>query len=189
RGVSANQGRGILRQLRMSRAGENVFETSAPAAPTWRSFVTTGLIYGLLLAVFWTIARFFRLRALDDYPLSTFLSFALLFAPYWFFGFGIGDLIRDVLPKGMWRVLFSALLAWPYFVLEVPRHNLQWTMAVTLFAIPVLVSLVLDSWCKPGNWADWAVLAALGVLIDFGLLNSAWPFRDSAAVWPAGLGG
>lgn len=173
----------------MSRAGENVFEPSVPVAPTLRSFAVTGLIYGGLLAIFWTIARFFRLRALDDYPLSTLLSFALLFAPYWFFGFGIGDLLRNLLSKRLWRILCSALLALPYFALEAPRDNFQWTMGTTLVVIPVLTCVVLDIWPKPANWADWSVLAAFGLFIDFGLLNSAWPFRETSAVWPAGLGG
>ena len=62
-------------------------------------------------------------------------------------------------------------------------------MGGTLLTVPLLVSLVLEIWPKPANWADWCVLAALGLLIDLGLLSSAWPFRNSAAVWPAGLGG
>ena len=41
----------------------------------------------------------------------------------------------------------------------------------------------------PANWADLAVLLLVGLLIDLGLLSTAWPFGTPVSVWPAGLGG
>ncbi len=140
--------------------------------------------------MFWLVARFFHLKALDEYPLSTFLSFALLFAPYWFFGFGAAEPLRARLKTPAARIAASALLALPYFVLEIPRGNLQAAMAAALIAIPVLVTAVLEKWPAPGNWADLFVLASVGLLIDLGLLTTAWPLRPAGVqVWPGGLGG
>lgn len=147
-------------------------------------------IYVLLLAVFWFIARFFHLQALDNYPVSTFLSFALLFAPYWFFGFDAAVLLRPALKSTFARTAASALLALPYFVLEVPRGSLQWPLGAALVAIPLLVSATLERWPRPANWADLFVLAAIGLLIDLGLLSTGSPFRPTGPPpWPAGLGG
>jgi uncharacterized protein len=126
----------------------------------------------------------------EDYPISTFLGFALLFAPYWFFGFGAAEFLRQALTTPGLRIAASTLLGLPYFVLEVPRGNLQWPMALALIAIPALVTATLERWPEPANWADLFVLASVGLLIDLGLLNTAWPFRFAGApVWPAGLGG
>ncbi len=148
------------------------------------------IIYVVLLAMFWFIARFFHLKAIEDYPASTALSFALLFAPCWFFGFGAAGPVRNILRGRIARVSAAALLALPYFVLVFPRGRLQWPMSITLLAIPVLAAWLLGLFAAPANWADWLVLAALGLLIDLGILNTAWPFRiGEAPVWPAGLGG
>lgn len=148
------------------------------------------VLYVLLLATFWFIAQYFHLRALTDYPVSTFLGFAVLFAPYWFFGFGAAEALRDVLQVPWARISAAALLALPYFILEAPRPELQWQMSLTLVLIPILVAAVLEFWPRPANLADLFVLAGVGLLIDLGLLNTAWPFRAvGAPVWPAGLGG
>lgn len=146
--------------------------------------------YCALLTVFWFVARFFGLKALDEYPVSTFLSFALLFAPYWFFGFGAAEMLRARLKTPALTVAVSAVLALPYFVLEAPRGNVQAPMAAVLIAIPVLVAAVLKNWPRAGNWADFLVLGAVGLLIDLGLLTAAWPLHAAGvSVWPAGLSG
>ncbi len=58
-----------------------------------RSLLTGTLVYFALLVVLSLIARFFHLKALDEYPLSTFIAFAILFAPYWLFGFGLASVL------------------------------------------------------------------------------------------------
>ncbi|HET7873187.1 MAG TPA: hypothetical protein VFL42_11790, partial [Terriglobales bacterium] len=147
-------------------------------------------MFCFLLIVFWAVARFFQVRSVEEYPVSTFLGFALLFAPYWFFGFGAAEALRCTLSTPVLRIAASTLLALPYLVIELPRGNLQLPMAAALIAIPALVTGILERWPAPGNWADLFVLACVGLLIDLGLLNTAWPFRAAGvAVWPAGLGG
>ncbi len=162
-----------------------------PAAnqpPTQRLALATTTFVALLL-VFWLIARFFHVQALTEYPVSTFLSFALLFAPYWFFGFGLASFLRITLAKPGSRIACAALLALPYFVLAIPRGTLNWQLATTLIAICVLVAAALHLWPKPANWADLFVLLLVGLLIDLGLLNTAWPLGAHGPLWPAGLGG
>jgi uncharacterized protein len=148
-----------------------------------------GVVYALLLGVFWLVARSFHLQALDTYPISTFLSFALLFAPYWFFGFGLAPVCRDRLSNGPFRIVCAALLAVPYFVLTIPRGELNWPLALTLIGISVLVAAALHLWPAAANWADLVVLLSVGLLIDLGLLNTAWPFAGHTPLWPSGLGG
>lgn len=148
------------------------------------------LVFGALLIVFWFIARFFHLKALDEYPVSTFLGFALLFAPYWLFGFGLAPLLRRRLNGSASQTASGVLLAAPYFLLTPPRGTFHWQVAAVLIAITVLVTAALRTWPRPANWADLAVLATLGLVIDLGLLNRGWPFGLSdAMLWPAGLGG
>jgi CAAX protease family protein len=151
---------------------------------------TATILYLLLLAALWLVARFFHVKAVADYPVSTTLSFALLFGPYLFFGFGAAEPLRKIVRGPVARISAAALLALPYFVLVVPRGSFQWPMAVTLLATPVFTAWLLGLFPTPANWADWLVLAALGLLIDLGILNTAWPFRlPGVPVWPAGLGG
>jgi hypothetical protein len=155
-----------------------------------RTLANAGAVFCGLLLVFWAVARFFQVKSVEEYPVSTILGFALLFAPYWFFGFGAAEFVRRKLSTSGARIAASTLLALPYFVMEFPRGGLQWPMAAALVAIPLLVAAALEAWPAPGNWADLCVLASVGLLIDLGLLNTAWPFRAAGVpVWPAGLGG
>jgi uncharacterized protein len=148
-----------------------------------------GIAFCVLLVVFWLIARYFRVSQLAERPLSTFLSFALLFAPYWLFGFGLAGWLRRVLPGATARVAASALLALPYFVLAIPRGDFRWPVAGVLIALAVLSATALQTSQKPGTWADLIVLATAGLVIDLGLLNTAGPLARHGMVWPAGLGG
>lgn len=155
-----------------------------------RRLAGAGLAYFSLLAVFWFIARFFHLKALDEHGAALIISFALLFAPYWFFGFGAAGWLRRALPTFPARLAASVLLAVPYFVLAIPRGEFEWPMALVLTALPVLVTAVLHYAPRPGNWADLAVLATVGLIVDLGLLGHAWPFAARGlAPWPAGLSG
>lgn len=144
----------------------------------------------VLVIVFWYIARFFHLRQLEEHPVSTFLSFVLLFAPYWMFGFDLAAWLRRILPSGSARVAASALLALPYFVLAIPRGEFRWPLALVLIGLAVLSTAALQRWQKPGTWVDLAVLATAGLVIDLGLLNTAGPLAvKGATLWPPGLGG
>jgi CAAX protease family protein len=149
-----------------------------------------GATFCALLIVFWFIARAFHLRQLEEHPISTFMSFALLFAPYWMFGFDAAPWLQRILPTRAARIAASALLTLPYFVLSVPRGEFRWQLAAVLIAIAVLTTTALEIWRKPATWVDLAVLAVAGLVIDLGLLNTAGPLAvKGATLWPPGLGG
>lgn len=175
---------------KMSSGNQNVVLEAGLRSERPAKLGTAAIVYLVLLAGLWLVARYFNVKAVADYPISTTLSFALLFGPYLFFGFGAAEPLRNVLRGPVARISAAALLALPYFVLVVPRGSFQWPMAVTLLAIPVFTAWLLGLFPTPANWADWLVLAALGLLIDLGILNTAWPFRlPGVPVWPGGLGG
>jgi membrane protease YdiL (CAAX protease family) len=169
-------------------SGQQASGQPSSMLPTTHRLGLAATIFIVLLGAFWLIARFFHLKALDEFPVSTVLSFALLFAPYWFFGFGLASVLRSALP-GYSRIACSALLTVPYFVLTIPRGTVNWPFAATLIVICLLVAAALQYWPTPANWADIAVLLLVGLLIDLGLLNTAWPFGTPGSLWPAGLGG
>lgn len=155
-----------------------------------RSLLTGIVTYLALLGVLWFVARFFHVKALDEYPLSTFFAFAILFAPYWLFGFGLALFLQRLLAGPAERVAAAASLALPYFVLTLPRGTFHWEVALVLVAIPILVTVALQAWAKAANWADVVVLATIGLIIDLGLLSHGWTFGlQDAALWPGGLGG
>lgn len=154
-----------------------------------RKLALGGVAYCVLLIVFWFIARLSHVRQLEEHPVSTFVSFALLFAPYWLFGFGAAGWLRAVLRRPVARVAAAALLALPYFVLSIPGGEFHWQVAGVLIGIAVLSAAALQKWQKPGTWADLAVLATAGLVIDLGLLNTAGPLTTKGMIWPAGLGG
>src|SRR5260221_7025303 len=114
-----------------------------------------GAAYCALLAVFYFIARFFDLKPLHEHPLSTFFSFALIFAPYWFLGFGAADLLRRVLAGSAARIVAAAFLAVPYAVLAVPLGEFRWGIALACAAFAVATAALLQFSSKIGNWADF----------------------------------
>jgi membrane protease YdiL (CAAX protease family) len=147
------------------------------------------ITYVSLLVVFWWIARYFHLQQLEEHPVSTLVSFALLFAPYWFFGFGAAEKVRRTLRRPGERITAAALLTLPYFILAIPRGEYRWSLAGALVALAVLSAAALEIWRKPANLADLAVLAIAGLVIDLGLLSTSGPLAHGAPLWPPGLGG
>jgi uncharacterized protein len=149
-----------------------------------------GIAYAVLLLIFWFIARFFRLQQLDEHPVSTFLSFALVIAPYWFFGFGAAAPLRHILQGPAVRIVAAALLLPPYFVLTLPAGIFHWSIAGTLVVIALGSTALLERSTKAGDWRDLVVLATIGVVIDLALLSSGSLLGlKGAVIWPAGLGG
>jgi membrane protease YdiL (CAAX protease family) len=160
---------------------------SSDKAPS-RRLAFAAVSYCLLMGVFWLIARYFQVKQIQLHPASTFLSFALLFAPYWFFGFGAAGWVRRALPGAAARIAATGLLALPYFVLAVPRGEFRWEVATVLVGIAVASAAALERWQSPGHWADLVVLAVAGLAIDLGLLNTTGPLARDGMIWPSGLG-
>jgi membrane protease YdiL (CAAX protease family) len=134
--------------------------------------VGAGIGFVALLAAFWFVGGYFGVTdRLDGSTGSTFLSFALLLAPYWAFGFGAEAWLRRRTP---WPVM--ALLIVPYLVFALPRGEFRWDMCLGILAVVLAVGALLShAKSDQGDWRDWLVLAILGVSVDLHFFDLAWP--------------
>ncbi|HEY6253155.1 MAG TPA: hypothetical protein VI685_24625, partial [Candidatus Angelobacter sp.] len=129
------------------------------------------LLYALLLVIFWFIAQHFSVATrIGGYMLSGFISFALLLAPYWFFGFGAAAELEQILVGSAARVLAPGLLVVPYLTFSIPRGEFLWIYAAVLFAVPVGLAALFE-FLPPGTqklcWQDAVALAAIGFPVEF----------------------
>jgi membrane protease YdiL (CAAX protease family) len=157
-----------------------------------RTLLVATVIYTLILIAFWLVALHLSLRARIGHLPSTFAAFAFVFAPFWFFGFGLGVLPLGGAPRlasfarrgiRLRRTLLPGLIAIPYLIYSLPRHEFHWTYLLIFLAIPV-GSAALFEFLPPGGthpaspklcWQDVLVLAAIGLPIEFGWLHRAFP--------------
>lgn len=132
--------------------------------------------YALLILAFWFLARESRAAlSLGRMFPRTFASFALLFAPLWFFGFGAGESLRRV-AKPI-RILIAGTLAIPYFVFAVGTGLFYWRAAVVVIALPILLAGFLGSSNLAGKltWRDGTALAVIVAAYFLRWLQIAWP--------------
>jgi uncharacterized protein len=85
----------------------------------------------------------------------------------------------DRLPLAV-RIALPALAAIPYHLSAHSTLNFRWSFITIYAALPVL--LVPPFWRaaqrdpeQRGDWRDFAVLAALGLVVEFHLMELAWP--------------
>jgi membrane protease YdiL (CAAX protease family) len=131
-----------------------------------------------MLWVLWIGAR----RA---YPIanlnSLFVSFALLLAPLWFFGFGAGNWLRNIFRSKMALILGSTPLAVPWIVFMLWTGRGRWEPGIWILLLHPLLSALLVIW-KPLSrmgWQDWLALAAIAAIYLLRVLDAAWPFPGS----------
>ena len=137
------------------------------------------IAFVVLLVGFWIEVQNARIaETLGGHIGSAFLSFALLLAPLWFFGFGAGEALREKLRTVSSRILFSACLAIPYAVFAAPRGELHWVYLLTLGAIPICFAAIfeLSRLEQRFTWQDFAVLLSLALILELRLLSGAWPY-------------
>jgi membrane protease YdiL (CAAX protease family) len=137
-------------------------------------------ILALLLASFWVEFRDSSIaRPLQGHIASAFLSFALLLAPLWLFGFGAANALRTALARRGQRVAMASLCCLPYLCFSIPRHEFQWLLALAMAGFPVLLAAFL---VYPAveelrfSWRDAVVLLALAAVLELRLLTPAWPY-------------
>jgi membrane protease YdiL (CAAX protease family) len=150
----------------------------------WVSPVAS-LLYAIALVAFWSLAQHFSLSARIGHFPSTFTAFALIFAPFWFFGFGLADRLRSRLITRTARILTAALLIIPYLIYALPRGEFRWTVFLVFLAIPVgasaLFQLLPPGGADPATpkicWQDVLILAVVGLPIEFNWFYGAFPHQ------------
>lgn len=153
------------------------------------AFRTAAILFALLLVAFWFAAIHFEIPArIQGHMPSGFVAFALILLPYWFFGFGLAEWLRDR-PRTRWsRVLLPGLLVVPYLVFSIPRAEFRWIWAIALFAIPVAAAGLFEfgSFQEEERqrfcWQDFVVLSMFFLPVEFGLLNGAFPHSGLSAL-------
>jgi CAAX protease family protein len=121
---------------------------------------------------------------LEGYLPYAYASFALLLAPLWFFGFGLGEWLRAAVRAPLLRILLVSLLGTPYLVFALPAHTLQWPTATVMFLFPVVLAAFLELPALPSGmvWRDAVALAVLAATYMLKLIAGAWPHAELAAL-------
>ena len=120
-----------------------------------------------LLAAFWWIAGYFGVRTGPE----VFVSFALLLAPYWAFGFGAAEWFKR---HTRWPAI--VLLVVPYLSFAIPRGEFRWDIAVGLVAVLTAAGFLLSqAKSAESDWHDWLTLAILGIAVDLHFFDRAFP--------------
>ena len=146
--------------------------------------LTASALYGVSLIAFWFVARHFSLSNRIGHFSSTFAAFALIFAPFWFFGFGLVDEIRSRLTSRTSRVLAPALLVVPYLIYALPRGEFHWTFFLLFLATPVGAAALFQFLPPDGRHPatpkicgqDVLILAVVGLPVEFNWFHAAFPY-------------
>jgi len=136
------------------------------------------LYAGILLAMRAGIARSGIAASLGGQFRPALLSFALLLAPLWFFGFGLDEWLAQRLRPPWARAVFPALLGLPYLAFAIPDGSLRWSVMFSIFLFPVILTTLLESATTAQRfvWQDAIVLGSLSVVYLMRLLTPAWPY-------------
>lgn len=124
-----------------------------------------------LIGCFALVARWFGVTI----PVATGVSVGLVLAPYWAFGFGLGQWLCKKLRGSMARTFAPLLLLAAYPVFAVPAGEFRWSMLLGMTAIVLAVTLLLQHAEGQPGWHDWLVLGILGVSVDLHFFDRAWP--------------
>ena len=150
--------------------------------------VACGSFLALLVAIWFAAAHFQVLATTGGSRSSFVLSFALLFAPFWAFGFGAAAPLRRALRTRWARVLAPGLLVSSYLVFSLPRGEFQWRYCAALAGIPILVATLLEFFPRAESdrvtpqWPDLVSLALLGVPIVMRWLHGSYPHPAMSAL-------
>jgi membrane protease YdiL (CAAX protease family) len=136
-----------------------------------RSIAKPAVGFVTLLACFWLIARHF---AVTIQPAAG-ASVAILLAPYWAFGFGFDNWLRDHLQGKFIHALVPQLLIAAYLLYAIPSGQFRWSMCLGMAAIVLAVTLLLQHAHGEPGWHDIFVLALLGISVDLHFFDRAWP--------------
>lgn len=160
---------------------------------TSRSRIIAGLLaYGSFLVLFWFAAQTAGIFSGSRWQVSTtFLSFAILFGAYFAFGLGFAEWCRVRLRGPITQITAPALIAIPYVLYSLPRHEFALPFVLLFALLPVGIAVV-QRWqrrrdLRKGSpaafsFADFIVLLVVGTLISQRLLSQAFPHRGLASL-------
>jgi membrane protease YdiL (CAAX protease family) len=150
----------------------------------YRGAVTAALSFAVLMVAFWFVGAHFHVTEnLTDHLPSAILSFALLLAPYWGFGFGLDSWLRRKLIFPWARILAPALLITPYLVFVLPRGQFRWDMCLGMLGAVLAIAVLLEIGRSAApEWRDWLALAILGIAVGLHLFDKAWAAPGLAAL-------
>ena len=113
------------------------------------------------------------------------LSFVLLLAPLWFFGFGAGEWLRDAVRPRAARILLGSTLGIPSLIFSLTETGRHWQPVALMFVLPIVLSALIESSSAVPKmtWQDVVVLASLIAVYMTHLLGPAWP-QDGLAALP-----
>jgi membrane protease YdiL (CAAX protease family) len=165
---------------------QGTLATPGPSGKAARRWAVPAGIFALLLVAFWFAAQIFHVaQRIGGHLPSAFVAFALLLAPYWFFGFGLAEpLSRALSPSRTMRVAAPGLLVLPYLAFSLPRAQFQWSFCLAFLAIAIGISALFE-FLPPGTlmgWQDVVVLASLGLPVEYHWLSGAFPQGGLAAM-------
>lgn len=160
-------------------------EAPAPLVPgrrvSYLPLFWASIAYALLLVAFWSAALYFDIPArIHGHMASSFVAFALLLAPYWFFGFGLAEWLRQIIQNRFAKVALPGTLVIPYLDFSLARSEFRWPYAIALFGIPVFAAALLE-FAPPKeknkfSWQDFVLLWIFFLPIEFGLLAGTFPY-------------
>jgi uncharacterized protein len=158
-----------------------------PARPGQQAapiFWPTALYFLLLIGVYVGARHSLLQQSLGPNLSWVFLSFSLLLAPLWFFGFGAAEWIRSLLPSPSLRVLFPAILALPYIAFSLSTGQFRWAFALALLILPIILAALLEFSDRGPKlqWQDLVVLAVLAASHMLRLFQGAWPYPGLASL-------
>lgn len=143
----------------------------------------------LLVAIWFAAAHFHVLQTTGGGRATFAVSFAMLAAPFWAFGFGAAAPLRRWLCKRWLRVLAPGLLVSSYLVFSLSRGEFQWRYFFALAGIPIIVAALLEFFTHEVRtsrtrlaWPDLVSLALLGVPIVMRWLHGAYPHPALSAM-------
>lgn len=131
----------------------------------------------VLLAAFWGLSNYFGVTAkLGAHVASALLSFALVLAPYWAFGFGLGEWLRRYVASAPARMFAPAALLLSYLIFSIPRGEFHWRIFGGFLVVIVGVMALLNGHPSLApSWRDWLALVILGASVEFHFFDQAWP--------------
>lgn len=141
------------------------------------------LVFVVLIGAFWAVARNQQvIRNLSGHLASTIVSFALLLAPLWGFGFGLAEVADRTLRWRWMRRLLPGALVLPYCIFACPRGLFSGQIAAALLLIPLAMCGLLElaaGMDAPNpvkfHGYDGAALLLLGLPVEFHWLSRAFP--------------